>query len=123
MFKIALRLLALAVVIAIGYYLYTQGEKPSESRPFAPYRLDEISSKPLPKKVFLDGVRFYAEGICKRDSFLEIFKTDQASCLAHVDSHHANCLAEVAAVLPTELDNKEQVGQYSKQYVGCAAPK
>lgn len=123
MLKIVLRLLVLAVVVAIGYYLYSLGEKPSEARPFAPYRLDELATTPLPKQVFLDGVQLYANGICKDEKFLAIIKSEQAACLAHVEQAHARCLAEIASALPEKLTSKDEVGQFSKQYVGCATPK
>ena len=123
MLKIVLRLLALAVIVAIGYYLYSLGEKPSESRPFAPYRLDELATTPLPKQVFLDGVQLYANGICKDKKFLAIIKAEQAACLAHVEREHKRCLAEIDQTLPAKLISKDEVGQFSKQYVGCATPK
>jgi hypothetical protein len=123
MTKILLRLLVLALVVSFFYYLYWRGEQPSETRPFAPYRLDELSSKPLPKQVFLDGVRLYADGFCKDEKFLVIVKTDKQTCLAQVDARHSSCLAQVAVVLPDSLNDQASVEQYSKQYVGCVTPQ
>lgn len=117
------RLLVLAAAIGIGYYLYMLGQKPSESRPFGQYKLDELATTPLPKSAFLDGVRFYAEGLCKDKKFLAIVKSDKAACLAHVAARHSECLATVAATLPGHLADKEQIGAYSEQYLRCVTPQ
>lgn len=117
------RLVFLALAAAIGYLIYTLNQKPSAAHPFAPYRLDELASKPLPKPVFLDGVHFYAEDICKDKQFLAIIKTTADACLQQVHDQHASCLATLAKLAPDEIRNTEQLGEYSQQYVSCVTPK
>ncbi|HEX4910786.1 MAG TPA: hypothetical protein VFV64_08490 [Permianibacter sp.] len=123
MIKIVLRLLLLALVIGFFYYLYQKGEQPSETRPFAPYRLDELASKPLPKQVFLDGVRLYAVGLCKDNKFLRIIKHEQAACLQHVEQQHSRCLALIAEQTPETFAERAPLQTLSEQYVGCVTPK
>lgn len=117
------RLVFLVLAAAIGYLIYTLNQKPSVAHPFAPYQLDELASKPLPKSVFLDGVHFYAEDLCKDSQFLEIVKVDKDTCLTHVSAHRGTCLATIAAVLPVSLGSKDQVSKYSEQYLQCVTPE
>lgn len=117
------RSLALTATIGIGYYLYSLGQQPSESRPFGAFNLDELATQPLPKQQFLDGVRFYADGLCKDKKFLAIVKRNRAACLDHVASRHTDCLAAVAASVPMSFVNKEQLTEYSEQYVRCVTPQ
>lgn len=123
MLKIVLRLLLLALVVALFYYLYQKGEQPSETRPFAPYRLEELAHKPLPKQVFLDGVRLYAVGLCKDKKFLRIIKHEQAACLQHVEQQHSRCLAAVSQEVPDQLSDHATLQRLSEQYVGCVTPR
>lgn len=117
------RSLVLAATVCIGYYLYNLGQQPSESRPFGAFNLDELATTPLPKQQFLDGVRFYADGLCKDKKFLAIVKRDKAACLDHVSARHSTCLAAVAATLPMNIASREQLTEYSEQYVRCATPQ
>lgn len=119
MLKILLRLLLLALVVALFYYLYQKGEQPSETRPFAPYRIDELPGKPLPRQVFLDGVKLYAVGLCKDDKFLRIIKRERAACLQHIEQQHSRCLAAIAENTPGQLSDRAQLQALSEQYVSC----
>lgn len=123
MLKILLRLLLLALVVALFYYLYQKGEQPSEARPFAPYRIDELPGKPLPKQVFQDGVKLYAVGLCKDKKFLRIIKREQAACLQHIEQQHSRCLAAVSQGMPDSLADREMLQKLSEQYVGCVTPR
>ena len=123
MLKILLRSLLLALVVALFYYLYQKGEQPSEARPFAPYRIDELPGKPLPRQVFLDGVKLYAVGLCKDDKFLRIIKRERPACLQHVEQQHSRCLAAVSPNVPDPLSDRETLLKLSEQYVGCATPR
>ncbi|NQD37139.1 hypothetical protein HPT27_08885 [Permianibacter sp. IMCC34836] len=117
------RLVFLALAAAIGYLIYALNQQPSAAHPFAPYKLDELASRPLPKQVFLDGVHFYAEDLCKDKPFLAIIKTTADACLQHVHDQHSRCLATVATLTPEEIRDSEELGEYSQQYVGCVTPK
>lgn len=120
MVKVVLRLLALAVTVTGFWWLYQQGQKPSEARPFAPYQLAALAETPLPRAVFLNGLRFFASAFCKDKQYRKLLATDEAGCLATVERQHNGCLNAVQSTVPATLNQLDEVNRLSARYIECA---
>lgn len=120
MVKLILRLLALGVTVTGFWWLYQQGQKPSEARPFAPYQLAALAETPLPREVFLNGLRFYASAFCKDKQYRKLLATDEADCLATVERQHNGCLHDLQASVPATLNQLDELNRLSARYIECA---
>ena len=119
-----MKYLLMLVLLGAGYYFYTQRTIPQTlERPFGNYEMSELATRPMPKVVMLDGMKFYAlDAVCKEANFQSFSRKTQAECESFVNASHAACKATALPAIPDLIHEEADIDRYSKSYLNCVLP-
>jgi hypothetical protein len=115
-----MKYLLLALVIAGGYFGYTELYATGTDYMNANYDLEKLHEKPVPKKLVLSSLEEYVAYACQDKKFLEFRGLSSQDCSSRMAVKIKPCRQELLAQMPDAITRKEEFDIYGDQLARCA---